>query len=369
MIKEIYQEELFSEFISLIRENRIDFIAFAISHWHAIGVEAEIKSRQFTKGGLIIILPHPKDGVLLAEEQFKGLVNNENKIYIMKENKSQNLSVIMRQLVGFFKSQLLNSKQKNEIKIICPLKPYFPILQIFNDTRLARNVKVKYILIDEGIGSYASQKAWQKIKKVDQGNNKKLKILKWVVSKVINKVYMRLDSEKRFLFKSENGILYLNEAVAKQYQNVLNRSEVKNNEIAIVVTQPFSEYYFISEKDELRVTKEIIDKLLHAHKKVVLKPHPREKMNKYNDILNIYSKEKVSLIEENISLERLLEKMNPGQIVGYTSTALLNAKALYDIDSYSAVKYMELYALDEDAVEIWREYYNLNRAIVKEFII
>jgi hypothetical protein len=70
----IDESALYPLLAQLMKEKDVDFIAKAISHWHAIGVDAFIYDLSQRKNkklrGVIIISPHQKDGFVISEVDF-----------------------------------------------------------------------------------------------------------------------------------------------------------------------------------------------------------------------------------------------------------------------------------------------------------
>ena len=64
------------EFPVDLENKNIDFVAVAISSWHALGIDAFIYnlSNELERKvkGLILILPHAEDGYLLRERRFSS---------------------------------------------------------------------------------------------------------------------------------------------------------------------------------------------------------------------------------------------------------------------------------------------------------
>jgi len=84
----------------------IDFIAFVVSHWHAVGVDSAVydisKRKNKEPKGLIIICAHMKDGFVIKEKDFicenfakvkfyfldSNLSNSQNQRYVISNDKS-----------------------------------------------------------------------------------------------------------------------------------------------------------------------------------------------------------------------------------------------------------------------------------------
>jgi hypothetical protein len=88
--------------------------------------------------------------------------------------------------------------------------------------------------------------------------------------------------------------------------------------------------------------------------KPILKPHPREKNDKYNDIKDC----DFELIENNFPVEEIILNLNPICIIGYTSTALLTSRIFFDVNAISLLDMM-LFKSDDEMQAINEEFKNL----------
>lgn len=359
------------ELNNLIEENTLDYIAIATTHWHAIGIDAELKDKYYDdRIGVVLIIPHTKDGLLISPNDFISAGKKGCEIYTVNKVKS-NLSLkdnlkIMR---GLFNILLTNKNNKKRLKIICPLKPYLPLMSIFSNKKTFVNFFPVFILIDEGIGTYASKNAWRKVVNID--NNIKGLSLKGIMKNnialpILNNLVSKIGTEKRFLYKlNDVGSLQINSNIAIRYKDILPKIDIlSESNVAVLITQPFSEYEFISREDEIATTHFLVNALLEKYEKVYIKPHPRENLEKYKEFDEM---KHVEVIYKNVPIEKELLYLGPSIIVGYTSTALITSKTIYDIESYSAISYLIPKASDINSAKIWEEYYNLSKEIVKDF--
>lgn len=57
----------------ILATGEVGFIACAMSHWHAMGVDAWVHSLRASgepRRGVVVLLPHVKDGLVIGEESF-----------------------------------------------------------------------------------------------------------------------------------------------------------------------------------------------------------------------------------------------------------------------------------------------------------
>ena len=83
--------------------------------------------------------------------------------------------------------------------------------------------------------------------------------------------------------------------------------------------------------------------------KPLLKPHPREKKDKYANLKDC----DFEIIENNSPVEEIIPHLNPICVIGYTSTALLNSKAFFGI---TAISLMDILTLKDDAIDVDEEF-------------
>jgi hypothetical protein len=114
--------------------------------------------------------------------------------------------------------------------------------------------------------------------------------------------------------------------------------KVKNTEpLAIIVTQPFSEYGQVPLEYELNLTETVVNIIVQKGLSVAIKPHPRETMDKYTSILTKFKSEQIELIQQKAPVEDFFLTLNPVCVIGYTSTSLVNARVLYNVPAISMI--------------------------------
>lgn len=346
-----------------------DFIATAISHWHAIGVDAfiydlSIKLNRKPKGK-IIINPHHVDGFVINKKDFVCNKYADVKFYLGEEI-TQDEPSFFKNIANFpvkiFKNlqKKTNSKKDNYIYLVFPMEPSVNIIKKTIEEYDDRYPYV--ILVDEGVGTYFSSKMVKKVSKIYKSSEEasystfdklKLDILKFIGS-IGRKILLKnITVEKRFLFK-KSGELVVNKAIAKSYRKVFDYRRkdlgISGDNIIILLTEAFAEYNQIPFDDEVSLIEEAI-KSLEGYT-VVLKSHPRETPGKYERLKKYGIKE----IPLDFPVEDIFSTVNPIGVVGFLSTALLNAKLFYDITVISMADILVDYS-DTD----------LNRLQAKEF--
>lgn len=329
--------------VDYISNENIDFIATITSNWHAVGVDAFLldlyKEKKRKLKGVIIINYHLKSGIYINENDFFCTRFSKIKFFYLKDPKFN----FKRSFKGFKNLLLSKIKDKKFIHIISVIEPSFSSFMYFKDLFISKKYTPKYILIDEGFGTYVSKKAWKSVM-VQESNFRysfqsiiMIYFIKTSLS-VLKKFFFNLfPVEKRFIFKKKSNKLILNQDIIKSYKSLLNiRNENlnieynnRNKNFIILATSTLSEYNIIPLDIEIRIINAITNISRSKGILTVIKPHPRELDNKYSSI----DRRDVEILDSNFPLEDVLAGSNPICIIGYASTALVNAKIFYDIDS------------------------------------
>jgi hypothetical protein len=355
-----------------MRSNNFGFIAVAISPWHALGVDAWLRTLRDggeKRKGLILILPHAKDGLLLQPEHFQySSLDEETTIYSvpeglkLHENPIRNAFIKLRQFIGLCIGTCLPQREISPTKRIAVCSPYEPNLSIL--AAICSNPIAYHqphlVIVDEGIGTYMPSNQLAQVRKLDTaaafkqgGANGIIRLARYIKSRAKSRIVSVISSfvirkasvEERFVFnKDASGHLARNRAVINSYKHILElpsgllggleRSDCKP--LAILVTQPLSEYNDVRECDEMRTTSEALAFLLSKDFNVLLKPHPREPSTKYDSLISNFDISRVKLIGKTRTIEALYPRLQRDDIVvGQCSTALITAAAFYDLRAYS----------------------------------
>lgn len=83
--------------------------------------------------------------------------------------------------------------------------------------------------------------------------------------------------------------------------------------------------------------------MLNRKYSILLKPHPREDIKKYDDIVK---KEGIVLLPKEILLEEILSLGNIKLVIGAVTTTLLTSKLFYNIPSISIANVLLKYTKD-----------------------
>lgn len=386
---------LYSNIAEMMAKQDIDFVAtHIISHWHAIGVDALVHSIAHKKNkkpaGVIVIVPHPKNGFVISQADFVAPSFATVEFFFLNNFMPGNRKLSVSRIIEFCRKEfdiLLaigniirgDNSYKKEAFISRVIYRNVDFLRVFKDNTLVRKYHPVFALIDEGLQTYMSKDVANSVRKLHTPNKraKSLAIITSVETMVSHICYHLLEfmavkcinTENRFVFHKEQGRLIPNESVVNSYKSVIvKRGEVKGkvektSPLAIILTQPFSEYGQVSFKYELDLIENVIDILLQTGFDILLKPHPRETIGKYDPVLTKFESERVKLSYHKEPAESLFPSLDPDCIIGYTSTALLIANTMYNIPAISIIDMLSAGTEDEFVRLHRNEFEKLTREI------
>jgi len=405
------EESLLGYLSRLMLEEHTDFVAYlVISHWHAMGVDALVhkisQNENRRPSGIVVVVPHQKDGFVIGKDDFVcqrfatvefcylDLMSKTQKTITSSAVESfrrrrWNLLIAMRNIK---KADKGNSHKLRIASLMYPSKSF---LRVFRNKRLADRYYPVFSLLDEGLASYMTDDVWELISKAHTQwpSQRKGFEHRWVAS-VIGRVMMAVseiprslvaryvtryidqvaekcvDIENLSLFQKQQGGLVLNEDIANSYKYIieergkLHEQFEKARPLAIVLTQPFSEYEQVTLACELDIMEAVIAILVQTGFDVLAKPHPREVTEKYLPILTKFKSEQVTLVKHKMPVEELFSAIGPDCVVGYTSTALAVASTVFDIPAITIVD-MLLGVTDDEYIKVHgAEFKILTREIV-----
>lgn len=363
--------------ISILLKNneKCNFIAFAMTPLHAHGVDAVIKFLNDTVGevnGYIYIIPHPITGRLLTEKNF---VNNYSNIVLVNGSITFSRNRNMGNKIFDRIKALYNVKKGNGKTIYVVATEMIPALfSVIN--KAIDKPAIKFIKIDDGAGSYLNP-IEDKLSYVRSQYGKDKNVISYVKGICKALAYCQYMSLLLYNIKSSNKYIdanifiyhnvdnnkyFTSNSMISPYYKMVFKELGKNipkdkltifNESVLFNTQCLAECNMTDGVIDLELYKEVISICNKYNKKVILKPHPREKnINKYKE-LGI-----VLLENKNYSQEILfacLDKM-PYCVISIFSSTLLNAVGIYNIPAISLAKIMLNKKIDHSLSEQLKEY-------------
>lgn len=331
------------ELIDVIRENKeCNFIGCCGSLLQINGVNATImylKSKGVKLNGFVII----KASDTLRKEDYcnkyfvkdPGISYIDGSILFMDLNAWERLSYILNSL-----RFLINSRVNKEIYIVEDLF-FFHWAKVVNDSLGDR--RIIYCEIDDGIGNY-------RVRNKDlivRGTNGStiIKRCSFIVKHFIRKpltswilptlkrtrCYIDCKSMvigKSGLKKNDDVVEYWKDSFRKNISNY-DYSIIEKVEDNILILGTNDEGI---EEDENNCISIVVSLAKEKKRKVIIKPHPRDKrLDRYRDLGCEILEDKYIAAEEIFSVL----KKKPFCIAGYGSTVLVTGKVLFDVPAIS----------------------------------
>ena len=335
--------------IKIVSKEKINFIASAITPWHAIGVNALLE-RLLDKGvkinPLFIVLQSPNKEYLLDAKSFSY---DTGHVYILDYSKKigskfDHITGPFHSVINFFKNRKLLNYQ-DEIYIANPWYPDFNRVNwVLKHNKF---LKIKYCIVDEGAATYMPTS--EPILKAFSDNKSYVKALLFIYSfyiqnKLLFNIIKKTDSFINMnIFIRTKKTLILNEAALKYYKKILNTSISPNTNIdsfsstVLIGTMAFPRNCIYNNED-LVFLKKLVNQIKAQGYIPVIKPHPRE-----SDSLTHYAELNCRILDNSTPLEMLFNsKFKPKAFISFSSTSLLNAKLFYDINCLSIINLLNL---------------------------
>lgn len=370
--------------INILSNDDLDFIAYIITPFHALGVDAFVydlfKKYGCELEGLVIILEHDRSGFVTNETHFKcSTFANIRFLYVQKPSFSEKkgsfklVKIVSEILIGFLKVKINTLYRKKDLYVISVMSTPISLFRLFDNRKIISKYSPKFVNTDEGLGTYMDKDFWKLTRRYDlngmepsRTHLEKIRII--CVSKISNVVKYFIKNcfkiESRLIFIQKSQSLLPNKLSINAYKAILS---LNNNDIPKIIypiikkkwiifaSQAFVDYGQINAADYLSILKEIISVLIEKDYNVALKPHPRESVNLYKPIIN--EKKNVFILPKSLTLENLLQ-FHPHATIGFTSTALVTSNLFYDVPSISIIE-MLLKATDDPLLTITAKQFKL----------
>lgn len=352
MIERLKYEEL-SEFI---QKNNINFVASAVTPWHASGVDVSIKSLE-DKGiivnGLVLIEIASLDSIpIINNTHFQ---NKCCKYYYLEYPLFATLYIVKNICANIYSALSVEKKAclDNAIYICSPWSININVYSAI--CRKIKNKKFHFILYEEGLATYfqCNKFSYSKFSKNHNRPNNILKeLLSYGVKAINNWIYTIFT---KGLYYSNYNLFYEgdqlcpNSVAIEYYKKILHskctdlHNETYNieplRESVIICTQAYKRDKIYKNTD-ISTLKQLIDSLNAKGFKVILKPHPYEK-----DAATYYSHLNCEIFtNNNISFEYIVTylKGDIKALISFSSTVLVTAKLFYNINAIALTNIVEI---------------------------
>ena len=337
------------EIVHLIITDKVNFIATAITPWHAIGVDAcvlKLIDDGIDVSGIILIEMHTLGGYVIDKSHF---TNSQCSVYFVEKPLFDGVFVELKLMIQKFYSifkLIRNEKTGPQIYLASSWHINAGLFVKLNKHLINHNFS--FIVFEEGLATYfpSSESCitiWR-----DSGINKTLikhifsfifRILNKYINSLLEKIisfenFNLFDQKGKTLIKNNNALKYYGLTLKVVHQSIKYSKVFENSTIICTMPYPRNE---MNIKEYVFLLKEVIDCLVRKGAKVVLKPHPREL-----DYKEMYSSLNCVLFDKrDLSLESIMASYTIESIIGFSSTSLITSSLLFDIKSISLLGLQE----------------------------
>ena len=324
------------------KDQSVNFVAFVITPWHAISLDASLRylqSKGIKLNGMVLVFPHDVTGVNVTKDSF---LQENYTIYVQDEaiHNGQERKISAEK----YKFRFFLTRRKEHLCFVgyilfgginwFRLPDMYLIKTVFPDPHIGLKMLDKgkftqYVCMDEGVGTYTpfndfkpksiDVRLWFRyFREVVLGHQ-------WISCFHRVTKTMILNNERNILYPRKEVIPYYRQVIEKHVYLSKNKYDLSN---AIVIAT--SVYYEEREHyhgEDVRVWTKVCELLHTIGCEIYMKPHPRDTY--FRQYANEWH---CKLIDTSCqSMETLCAISQPKCIIGGPSTALVTANLLYDI--------------------------------------
>lgn len=353
------------ELLSIIQQDsNINFIAYVITPWHAISLNAALlyyKSKGINLRGITLIYPHIETGLHLAENDFKDpnidvYISSDwggvyNSYYDQNKSRLFNKWQKIKQSCRFYHHVLFGRWNIYNRPNFFVFAPVFPMIGVGLDLQ-KMDKQIKYVALDEGVGTYLDnmEDTLPRVRSIRCLKNYWRDI---VVTNHILPICHKMQNA--YLFCKRN-ICYVNQEIAPFYRQAV-ASHIKSSQLDIDLTNTIvictSVLYdnVFRDKEDIRVWEDVCKQLYSAGFKLAMKPHPRDTF-----FASFADSWHCKLLDAKLSMEEICEYSSPLAIIGHHSTALVTASALWNIPTICVTEMFDRNKVDAEFMRVADRY-------------
>lgn len=341
-----------------------NFVLFPITKWHLYGMLAYI-AETFT------------DEAFTASQINVFAIKHSNGNYLLESNDVVYDSVTYRReedikngnsFFSKFCSIAFHKKRSaNEEVVALFAHALLPkkLLSVFSKEKY-KQCRLRCVLVDDGIGSYSSKKVWKRCSEGEKGSRLKQQFksfASWLITKALKPTdwHMFLKRKQTLVPLHTNGYLkVINDDIKKQFKDELItfKNQYFGKKIVLFLSQPWSETGQLSHEQENKVLESVINVSNNRESVLLIKPHPRESLDKFSDI-------KAHILDEKLPAEFFLSALDENcLVIGYNSTALLNAAVIFGLRTISVFKLVNFENKDSMMYFGCKEFYELTNSFI-----
>ena len=341
---------------NLNEDKSLNFIGLAITIHQTDGIDvavSKLRNEGVTPRGFVLLLPHSQTGRMLNESDFFFLDDN-----ICVYDFDYSFNVIKKPNPVVERVYAIKSSKKDiHERIIYVAISYINYQWLYLIEKNVPWSKVKYILIDDGDGSYANNyrdtlqfeiynnpkqsylKSVLKVRLIATFNSVYLRHLRRTNGLVDNRLFVCSGSGKKKTFIRNDSVSGLYDDVYRKIGETVPRSILDLVQHSVLInTLCLKENNITDGVVDFLLYKELVERITAMGIKVVIKPHPREQNIEKYDTLGCQMIRGVSYSQEAI-LAGTKEK--PCCVIGLFSSTLLNVKGVFGIPAISLARILE----------------------------
>lgn len=357
-----------NEILPLIVSQGSDFLAAAVTPWHAHNLDAAIiklKKMKNIKRGIILISPSDTGNILISEDEFNSKEFVEIEFRLYKEKTRSTWENVIHK-IGILKCVLSMEKLRNDgFYLISTRKPNYGIMPYISSPQYMSELVA--VIYDEGLAMYMrNEKRWL-VESFGEVRNASYAI-HYIQRVMLESMYEKIIRNKRrywdwgFLQSKTHQNYVVNSEISpylietiKKYALKRNISPIDFSGKVLLLTQPYAEMNAIDADAERMIIGSVVDTIAELFP-IVHKAHPREVLNKKYDEMKIESLDELN----RVSVETVLSvcKSRPVAVVGYTSTALITIKMLWGIPAISLINLLENIEMSQVAKNDFNDFRN-----------
>ena len=330
-----------------------DFVAFVVSPWHMIGVQAvleRLKVAYKELHGIIAVCRNGNGNYTINPEAYSNMYGVEFVYYdseIQKDIRVWN-AIDLRVNKGV--------SEKNRKYFLIPNR-----LDVFLYAYYVKKLKGQLLecyILDEGLGTYVGLNGSD----TDKNRRHRVSFVEKVITKIVERYTDKLIHYNRWnnfsILKLNNNNEWINnETSIRYYSQAITKTSVQEDEVshmysgAIVInTQPFMGVGIPEGNVDIDILLALCKKCKKSGLKIVIKPHPGQKDLERYGKLNEYV---FFDLRKGLSQEEILNSLKdkPKAVVAFSSTTLLTTKLFFGIPSYSLASIL----MQKDINEYHRE--------------
>lgn len=357
------------ELLSIIQQDsNINFIAYLITPWHAISLNAALlyyKSKGINLRGVALIYPHVASGLHLAENDFEDpnidvYISSDwggvyNSCYDQDKSRLFNKWQKIKQSCRFYHHVLFGQWNVYNRPNFFVFAPVFPMIGVGLDLQ-KMDKQIKYVALDEGIGTYLDnmEETLPRVRSIRDFKCIKNYWRDTIVTNHILPVFHKMQNA--YLFYKKNNICYVNQEMILFYRQAvaahMTRCQlyIDLTNTIVICTSVLCDHIF-RDKEDVRVWGEICEQLHHSGFKLAMKPHPRDTF--FASFVDSWN---CKLLDAKLSMEEICEQTRPMAIIGHHSTALVTASALWNIPTICVTELFDRTKVDFDFMRIADKY-------------